>query len=361
MKNILLISNYAAPYRGNFIPSLEAIEQHLPSGSKVFYAFPLVAQNIHWMQEFALQHKVVFLQTAFYGKKPHRASLVQLSRLIKQEQIDVVHTHFIEGNINLWLLKRCTKVRFVANLHNHYIPSGRLWAWRAWLFRNTNDCVIGDSPSVSESAYAIQVKRDKVVTILNSIQFSRLDEYRLLDWRNSAQYALLMFGYPWHRKGVDVVARAVHKLRKEGKLIDLYIAQSGGVEATNEGIKQSLGFLPDWVKNLPPTEQLADYYNSADIFISAGREEGLSYSPIEAAYCQCDVICSDIPGNPTDIPTIGLYSVEDVDALSAMIVERLAFSAVKKLDNKQQQHDYVFAHYNVENWAEEIVRTYYLN
>lgn len=358
MRNILLISNYAAPYRGNFIPSLEAIAHHLPKGSKVYYAFPAVGKSIPWLQELAKQHHVEFLQSSFYGKRPCLQSLSQLIKLIRDEHIDIVHTHFIEGNINLWLLKRCTKVRFVANLHNHYIPSGRLWAWRAWLFRNTNDCVIGDSPSVSESAYAIQVKRDKVVTILNSIQFSRLDEYRLLNWRNSAQYALLMFGYPWYRKGVDVVARAVHKLRKEGKLIDLYIAQSGGVEATNEGIKQSLGFLPDWVKNLPPTEQLADYYNSADIFISAGREEGLSYSPIEAAYCQCDVICSDIPGNPTDIPTIGLYSVEDVDELATLIKSRLDIANAEKSQFKQQQRDYVYSHYNVEDWAEEIIKTY---
>lgn len=358
MKNILLISNYAAPYRGNFIPSLEAVERHLPSGSKVFYAFPLVAQNIPWMQEFALHHKVVFLQTAFYGKKPHRRSLALLIELIKQEQIDVVHTHFIEGNINLWLLKRRIGIRFVANLHNHYIPTGRLWAWRAWLFRTTNDCVIGDSPSVSESAYAIRVKHKNVVTILNSIQFSRLDEYKLLDWKNQYTYNVLMFGYPWHRKGVDIVARAVHRLREKGVSISLHIAQSGGVEATNEGIKQALGRFPDWVVNLPPIESLADYYNSADIFISAGREEGLSYSPIEAAYCQCDVICSNIPGNPTDIPTIGLYSVEDVDALSALILERLAFSAEKRLNNKKQQHDYVFEHYNVEDWAKEVIRTY---
>ena len=358
MKNILLISNYAAPYRGNFIPSLEAIERHLPGGSKVFYAFPLVAQNIPWMQEFALHHKVVFLQTAFYGKKPHRASLVQLSRLIKQEQIDVVHTHFIEGNINLWLLKKRTRVRFVANLHNHYIPTGRLWLWRAWLFRKTNDYVIGDSSSVSESAFAINVKKEKVVTILNSIQFSRLDDYQLQDWKHEYKHTILMFGYPWHRKGVDVVAKAIHLLNQQTQSIQLCIAQSGGVEATNEGIRSALGYMPNWVKNLPPIERLADYYNSADIFISGGREEGLSYSPIEAAYCQCDVICSDIPGNPTDIPTIGLYSVEDVDALSAMIAERLAFSAEKKLNNKQQQHDYVFEHYNVENWAEEVIKIY---
>ena len=70
------------------------------------------------------------------------------------------------------------------------------------------------------------------------------------------------------------------------------------------------------------------------------------------------MICSNIPGNPTDIPTIGLYPVEDVEVLSAMIAERLAFSAEKKLNNKQQQHDYVFEHYNVENWAEEVIKIY---
>lgn len=359
--NILFISNYAAPYRGNFIPALETVEQHLSGKGKVYYAFPEAAKNIPWMQTFAHDHTVLFMPMPFYGKRPHWKSVSLMRAFVRQYDITTVHTHFIEGNIHLLLLsKLCPTVHFVANLHNHYIPTGRLWRWRAWLFRNTNDVVIGDSESVSESAYAIRVEKKKVVTILNSIQFTRLDHFEPLSLKDGYDACVLMFGYPWHRKGVDVVAKAVQMLNDKGIKTRLCIAQSGQVEVTNQAIVDTLGSMPHWVHNLPPVERLADYYNAVDIFVSAGREEGLSYSPIEAAYCQCDVVCSDIPGNPTDIPAIGLYQVEDVKALANLLEQRLRFSAEQKKQNKQQQKTYVYSHYNVEDWAEAVIKTYKL-
>lgn len=358
--NILFISNYAAPYRGNFIPALGTIENHLSGKAQVYYAFPEEAKRIPWVLTFAQSHIVLFLPLAFYGKYPHLHSLVSLYRFIRQHAVTTLHTHFIEGCVNLWLLRcLCPNVHLVANLHNHYIPTGRLWRWRAWLFRNTNDVVIGDSESVSESAYAIGVDKKKVVTILNSIQFSRLDHYEAMSLRDGYDACVLMFGYPWHRKGVDVVAKAINLLNEKGIVIRLCIAQSGQVEATNQAIVNTLGYMPAWVYNLPPIEQLADYYNSVDLFVSAGREEGLSYSPIEAAYCSCDVVCSDIPGNPTDIPAIGLYPVEDVEALANLLQQRIKFTQEQKQCNKQQQRTYVYSHYNVEDWADAVIETYY--
>lgn len=357
--NLLFISNYAAPYRGNFIPALETVEQHLSCKAKVYYAFPETARNIPWMQQFTQEHTVLFLPMEFYGKRPHWRSVTLLRAFVRQYDITTVHTHFIEGNLHLLLLRWiCPQLHLVANLHNHYIPTGRLWRWRAWLFRNTNDVVIGDSESVSESAYAIRVEKKKVITILNSIQFSRLDHYEPLPLKEGYDACVLMFGYPWHRKGVDIVARAVNILNERGKSTRLCIAQSGQMEATNQAIADTLGSMPNWVHNLPPTERLADYYNAVDIFVSAGREEGLSYSPIEAAYCQCDVVCSNIPGNPTDIPAIGLYPVEDVEVLTSLLEQRLNLTEEEKQQNKQQQKAYVYSHYNVEDWAGAVIKTY---
>lgn len=357
--NVLFIANYAAPYKGNFIPALETIEKHLLEKTQVYYAFPEVAKNIPWVQEFAQNHAVLFLSLAFYGKRLHTHSIIFLHRLIREYNITTIHTHFIEGNVNLLLLRwMCPKIHFVANLHNHYIPTGRLWRWRVWLFRNTNDVVIGDSDSVSESAYAIGVKKKKVVTILNSIQFARLDHYSIMSLKDGYDACILMFGYPWHRKGVDIVAKAIRLLNDNGVSVRLCIAQSGQVEATNQAIVEVVGYMPDWVQNLPPTEQLADYYNSVDIFVSAGREEGLSYSPIEAAYCSCDVVCSDIPGNPTDIPAIGLYPVQNVEVLANLLYQRIKLTLEQKQQNKQQQRTYVYSRYNVEDWAHAVIGTY---
>lgn len=355
--NVLLISNYAAPYRGNFIPALETIEKHYKAG-EVFYLFPQDAARHAWMQEFREQHKVWLAPRQIFSKHIQWSLLYDLRKRVKDNHITLVHTHFIEGNINMYLLRCLTGVRFVANLHNHYIVSGRLGAVRKWLFKHTNDKVIGDSPSVTESAYSIGVARERVVTILNSIQFSRLDNSTPVGLPREGRQVVLMFGFPWYRKGVDVVAKAVRALNVGGTKVLLAIAQSGGVEQTKEGIQQAIGEVPEWVVFLPPTDRLADYYDAADVFVSAGREEGLSYSPIEAGYCSCGVLCSNIGGNPLDIPQTGIYDKEDVEGLIRCLQQELSLTADEKAERNCLQRNYVLSHYNVEDWAEEVIKTY---
>lgn len=359
MKNILFIADYAAPYRGNFIPSLEAIESHLPDGSQVVYAFPKHVAQQSWMAEFQQEHIVVFIEPMFFSKHIQWQTLKRLKAICKRYRITTIHTHFVTGNINLFLLSRITKLRMVATLHNHYFMSGRLGQWRRYLFLKTNDFVIGVSASVAESARRIGVPENQLMAIPNAINFSRFETSQPVILRNAnVQKVILMFGYPWHRKGVDVVVRAVHQLREDGTPIGLAIAQSGREEDTKEAIRNVLGELPDYITFLPPIANSADYYNAADIFISAGREEGLCYSPIEAAYCACDVICSRIGGNPLDIPHIGIYETENVQELKGLITAQLNEQPDIRQQRKQTQRDYVVAQYNMNNWAEQVLRTY---
>lgn len=358
MRNILLISDYAAPYRGNFIPSLEAIERHIGDDGKVVYVFPSVVHKQGWMQAFEQMHTVVSVDRAFFSKYPQWRIVVNLMRVCHQYHITTIHTHFVEGNINMWLLRRLTGVRCVANLHNHYCVSGRLGTVRKYLFRLTNDCVIGDSESVSESAYRIGIPHTKVVTLNNSIDFTRLEHYSSIGLRHGAENVVLMFGYPWYRKGVDVAVKAVAELNNQGCFTRLAIAQSGGVEQTKEAILKLLDYMPNWITFLPPTDSLADYYNACDVFLSAGREEGLSYSPIEAAYCKCGVVCSRIGGNPLDIPEIGIYDTENIDALCQCLQTQFAMSEADIHHRNTIQRNYVLSHYNVEDWAEKVVETY---
>ena len=68
MKNVLQILSYAAPYRGNFIPSLECLENTYKEG-KMIYLFPKNAQYVSWMPQFQESHKVYFMPNGFFGKK----------------------------------------------------------------------------------------------------------------------------------------------------------------------------------------------------------------------------------------------------------------------------------------------------
>lgn len=363
MKNILQIMDYAAPYRGNFIPSIECLEQHWTGNRNVVYLFPAVAKNIPWVIDMkASGKKVYFIDSSFFSKKIKWSNIQKLKSITKQENISVIHTHFVESNYTLFLFSKLfdTKIRIVANLHNHYQPSGRLALLKTWVMKQTVDFFIGDSESVSESAYAVGIKKMDVKTVLNSIQFKRLDNFTTIDLsKGENKPVVLMFGYPWHRKGVDVVAKAIQQINEQTeKDVILAIAMAGGQEETRIGIESALGYFPTWVEFLPPREDLATYYNAAHLFISAGREEGLSYSPIEAAYCNCMLICSKIPGNPLDIPLMPIYEVEDVAELKVQIEKNILLSELEKAKIKIQQREFVLQQYNVDFWAEEIIKSY---
>ena len=61
-------------------------------------------------------------------------------------------------------------------------------------------------------------------------------------------------------------------------------------------ITEKLGKIPAWIKLLEPVENISAYYDEAAAFLSPSREEGFCYSAVEAAWCKCPVIASDISG-----------------------------------------------------------------
>lgn len=356
--------DYAAPYRGNFIPSIECLQKHWEGKGDMVFLFPSVGSRIGWVMDFLRSgKKVYFIDRSFFSRKVSWKNIQALRAITALEDIKVIHSHFVSHNYSLFLLRNILfpTVKFVAHLHNNYEARGRLWWLKRYVFKHTADLIIGDSESVTESACQIGIRRAKAKTVRNSIQFDRLNKYEKLDLKCGLyQYVVLMFGYPWYRKGVDVVVRAVNELN--GALgrdeVLLAIAQAGGQNETRKGIESTLGIVPSWVKFLPPREDLAAYYNAADIFVSSGREEGLSYSPIEAAYCNCLVICSNIAGNPLDIPKLPVYEKEDPSGLRHKIEETLQLSTPERTSVKQAQRDYVTTAYNIDAWAEEVISCY---
>lgn len=364
MRNILLIMDYSAPYRGNFISSIEHLEKHWVEEGEFLYLFPDKAKNLSWLKEMENNgKKILFIDNLFFSKKFKIKTLFLLRKMIKNERIDIIHTHFVSHNYSLFIMRKllCRGIKIIANMHNHYSIAGRLGKLKTFIMRNTIDLFIGDSESVSLSVINIGVSKKRVLTVRNSIDFSRLDRYQEFNFKkNKSNFSILMFGHPWHRKGVDIVVKSVEALNKIKGIayITLCIAAAGYIDKLQEGIIQSLGYFPEWINILKPIEDLASYYNSADIFISAGREEGLSYSPIEASYCNCQVVCSNIEGNPLDIPGIEIYQVENYSDLIMKIDLCLSRNTIDIKKAKEHQRNYVINNYNIDNWAKQIIACY---
>lgn len=361
-KNILQITDYVAPYEGNFINSLKILEEHLNKDKiKMIYMFSKKGRKIEWVNDLknncneANGRKVTFLSEGILEN-------VKIIRsVIKENNIKIIHSHFCLPKTQLAIKICCIlekNIKLVQHYHNHFqLPSNLL---KKYLFKYIfeGDLNIGCSDSVAKS---IIYNPKKVISIPNAIYFPRLDKCEVLDIKEfkikKNSKIILMFGFDYFRKGVDIAIEAIKPIAERYN-ITLLISVSVGIENIKEKIKEQLGDIPTWIKIIPSRNDIASYYNMSDIFLSSSREEGLCYSVIEAVYCRTVCICSDISGHPLNIPGIQKFEKENVAELSKKIVKSINFTNEEKNNITLKSKEYVLKNYNINLWANRIIEAY---
>lgn len=361
-KTILQYMNYAAAYKGNFIESLEYLEEELKEkGIQVIYAV-INAQAVmcppDWIHQMRQSGKRVFI---FPDNGNEDSGM--LRKLLKAENICLIHTHFITMTqyLNLYRAVFGRSIPIVMHMHNHSQKAGN-WIKSFVRQRLYQRCtMVACGPSVYKS-----LERDypgiKKCTIDNCVKFERLDEYENLEdgayGLHGEDMVCLIFGADFYRKGVDRALKALKMLREEGHSCALLISVSKDLDKVGMKVKEVLGENPDWVKIIPARSDVASLYNYAKIFLSPSREEGLPYSVIEAAYCRCMVVLSSIS------PQMGLkidygywFEEENMEAFKAQIL-KAAEEYPLKGKGWQQAQETVKEAYALPIWSKKICSMY---
>ena len=332
-KTILHLTDYGAPYAGNFIASLTALESLLDSNeAKTVYVLPSRAAGRVWAQEMAQTHDIRFLKNGGFF-----SYLRQVRGLLKETNADVLHEHFIHFSEKLaaWFAsKTCGhRVETVLHLHNHIeLPKSPLLRLPHMLYFRSVSRFVCCSESVAAHIIADGVTKERVRVAQNAIAFERLDCFdssvrASLHLPQQAKLAL-MFGYNYSIKGVDLAVNAVRLLReREGLPVTLAVALSSNLEQVRLRICAELGVsdVPDWILLLPPREDVSSYYRMADVFLSPSRQEGFCYALVEAAYCRTPVLASAIDAQKDlALPKSAFFPPEDVEALASALLRVLS-------------------------------------
>jgi len=364
MRNILQIMDYAAPYKGNFIPSIENLETHLrQSGNRLIYMFPEGARKIDWVFQLQKEGKIVyFLDHSFFSKRIKLRNILDLLKVIKKEGVSIIHTHFIAYNYTLVLMKMIFlhDIKIIGNFMNEFHPPfNKYRRFKIFITDSTFDSIIASSSAVKESIINTGLSSGKVKIVYNALDTEHLQVYDKIDFSdNDSQKIVLMFGWTFLRKGVDIAIYAINELIDEGRDIRLVIAMAGGMEIVENEIKNQLGNVPSWITLMGPTSNVASYYNSTDIFLSASREEGFTYSVLEASYCNPMIILSEIGGHPLDIPYVGKFESESFTQLKKSIIDMLKKNNEERKVMNEAQKNYVSRTYDVNNWSKDIIKIY---
>ena len=365
---VLHLTDYGAPYAGNFIASLNALETLVVErGGSVVYVLPSRASERVWALEMARSRDVRFLQKGGFF-----SYVRQVRAMLKQTNATILHEHFIHFSekIAAWIaMNTCGhRVQTVLHLHNHIeLPKNPLLRLPHLLYFRSVSRFVCCSESVAAHLVSDGISKERVRVAENAIAFERLDHYdasvrESLTLQSNAKLAL-MFGYNFEVKGVDLAVEAVRQLRLQVSFpVVLAVALSSNLESVRHRILEQLGTesLPDWVLLLPPREDVGSYYRMADVFLSPSRQEGFCYALVEAAYCRTPVLASAIDAQKDlALPMSAFFPPQDAGALSIAMQRVLSEEhSQERTLNLEQASERVEQTYALSRWAEHVYAAY---
>jgi glycosyltransferase involved in cell wall biosynthesis len=369
--SVVHISAFGSPYSGNFIASLRTLDGALRSqGWRLAYVLPNSASQWPWFAELSAAGARIHVIS---GRRNLLATALSLVRIARRDNGLILHTHFSSFDVSAsaarFLLKLMGHdVRVVWHYHSPYGPDTSLR-------RRTKDFV--KLRIFGAGAYALAVTeliRDEIVHrgfnarhadwLLNGVDLRRpaspgnpREEVRQELGVTPTTTAALLFGWDPFRKGVDVAVDAVRKLTSSGREVVLLVV---GEQATREFILQHCGgSIPEFVRLAPPRECVADLYGAADVFLSVGRAEGMTYSLGEAMAASLPVIVSDIPGQGWMRGSQGPLFVPSGDADAVVTaVEKLIRMPASERDVLCRANREVSGNISVERWAVRLCDFY---
>ena len=342
--NCLLLASYAAPYAGNFIPSVLLLSKSMRArGHRLIFVFPKEAQEKPWA-ELMRDEKVYYIDY-----RPYSPSTVSvLKKIIKDESIDINYSHFGGWDIPVklaapfkpcvWHCRMNLRLTTTAKKAKYFVK------YKVIGFGKTYSIAVSKPVGRLICSFISEKRCD---TVENGINFSRLTT---LFREPKREKKLLMMGWAPYVKGVDTVCAAFEKNSENKKL--LLSCQS----ATNDFLTERYGgTLPSWLETLEPTDDISRVFEKSDIFISASTTEAFSCSLAEALYSGLPCLVSDIDGTNWShrFKNVFVFKTSDPDSLLEE-TEKCMKQAVTKEDVGYNV-ELLKNEYSVEQWAEKIV------
>lgn len=356
MQVILNISFHGAKWGGSFIPSLKALElENSKRGNSTIFVFPKMGENLPWAKQFS---DAIWIDNDFFLKRKLSIKYIkQLYAIIRKYKITHIVTNFIGYNVNLWIIKKLSKLPCLQVVHNtfHQLSPNRVKCYiKQQLLEQTYDTFIGVSEWVATSMKQNGLNPKKIAWVRNAVDFNRLTKWEKLNLKKEDnEIVVFMMGWPYSVKGVDIAIRAIRHLRDSGYYAVLVTPHHN----IKKELLNDLGEIPNFVRFVDAREDVATYMNNADVFLSASREEGFSYGIVEATFCDCIVISSNIPA-PIDMKIPNMICFESGN--DADLFEKLKYCLNNQdllLSYKSMQREYILQEFDMCTWANNMADT----
>lgn len=347
--SVLHICNYAAAYKGGFINSLEYLRKDLQKESVgTVYLFPhraLSTNAKNWIEELKRDGATVYIQTDSFIK-----NILLIRKIVKKHNIKKVFRHFNDLKADAIIKLVCPGVPIVRLFHCEYGATGLSHKLRKLLYKR--DIMVGVSDTVTGQVAEL-FPGNRTETLQNAIYFDRF--LKLDPFEKPEKIACLTMGYNVAVKGIDLTFEVFKRIREKYDVL-LYVVVASHREELEAEIKRQFGTKPEWLKVLPPTENIGTYYHNSDIFLSPSRTEGLPYALFEAMYCGCLAVASDIPQLITDkVSSVRYFKSEDVNEYEKVLLKAIEAVDLPQTETERKKaKEEIISNYSMQVWCDRF-------
>lgn len=348
-ESIVMIASYGGPYGGNFIPSLIAYDEAVKKlGYRTVYIFPDFVRKYDWTEQMrSVADRVYFIPYHQYTWD----NVKRIRKICKAENAVLMYSRMTGWDITARLamprLPLIWHMEFGLDLTS---KKNKVKYWIKYrILGNGKTYHIAASDKSAEAINSLHVK-NKCEWIPNAINTGRLHIREEIPFTEPVK--LLTFAYIPEIKGFDIALDACELLNKDGAS---YILMASAQEPTYDFVKKRYGeAAPGWLRLIPPTDDISELFDEADVLLCPSRSEGLSFANLEGLYSGLPVVYSDIPGNKilTDFKTT--HSFETCNHIS--LAEKIKQCSQEKITSDAQQFNRTLIEekYTMPGWTTKI-------
>ena len=263
---------------------------------------------------------------------------------------DIIHTH-VSGHDYILFTGLISKLRGYKHIHTTHCPwtdaSFRPWIIKPFLFLNNLffnkfsfkfvDKIISITPWELEILYKYIPQKEKITIIPNGtdkILFKKVKNNKFRKKNNlTEKYLVLFFGRLNPIKGPDKLAHVAINITKKRK--DIAFVWVGPDEGKAKEVERLIKPYKN-MKYLGPLrgkENIAEMYQSADIYVLPSYREGLPLTLFEAMASGLPIVACPVNGIPYEMkePENGFFSnFTDIKKLEENILKLIDNASLRK-------------------------------
>lgn len=297
----------------------------------------------------------------------------QLHKYIKNNDIDILHTHYYKTDIIGLLARINTGCKIISTPHGWTAKADfklRCYEQLNKILLPFVDIVSPLSRELFDSLYSYKINRmiykfcknNNICLILNGVDVSEIDDVQcvspiLKEWADNA-FVVGYIGRLVNGKGLDVMLKSIAYMGDSFE-IKVALVGDGPLRDELEDMASSLG-LQDRVKFYGFQEKRLEFLKGFDLFVLPSLSEGIPRCLMEAMAAGVPVVASDIPGCRNLIrhdDTGLLFASEDSHSLAKAVLD-LAGNPSKRLRLAANGGAFVRRQFSAERMAREYEELY---